>query len=325
MLNSLQTFGSVAFAHIHAGQRASGKLADRGRKCVMVGYIAGGKGWMFYDEKTKTVFPLAIATSPYEDAFSGSSKDLGPTTSTSINKILNQSEPNKGSLKHIVKALRLGDFSTEVKIDGQDAAAHHALNDTDYLKILQPPKLYAEAMRSLDGPRWREACDSEMEMMKTMKVWQVVDKPDGLVPIGLKWVFTYKKFDDDGNPKKFKARLVAKGYSQKEGIDYTETFAPTATFPGLRIMLTVAAHQKWPVHSFDITSAYLHSDIDSTVYFSIPTGYMCDAKKKNQVLMALKALYGTKQGARCWWKHIHDILQNIGFVASQYDQSVYIF
>ena len=52
---------------------------------------------------------------------------------------------------------------------------------------------------------------------------------------------------------------------------------------------------------------------------------MCEAKKKNQVLKALKALYGTKQGARCWWKHIHSILKAIGFEVSQYDQSLYVY
>lgn len=89
--------------------------------------------------------------------------------------------------------------------------------------------------------------------------------------------------------------------------------------------MVIAAIKRWPVHSFDITSAYLHSDIDLTVYFSIPTGYMGEARKKSQVLEALKALYGTKQGARCWWKHIDAILVNMGFKSSQYNQSLYIY
>lgn len=190
---------------------------------------------------------------------------------------------------------------------------------------MQPPRSYAEAMRLPDAEKWREACDAEMSMMSKMKVWKVVDKPQGLVPIDLKWVFSYKKIDDEGNPVRFKARLVAKGFKQKEGIDYQETFAPTATFAGLRILLTVAAVNRWPVHSFNITSAYLHSKIDSSVFFSVPTGYMCEVKKRNQVLEALKALYGTKQGARCWWKHIDAILVKMGFKSSQYDQSLYVY
>lgn len=323
-LDSLRVFGSTAFVHIYAGQRPSGKFEDRGRKCVIIGYVTGGKGWMFYDENTKTAFPSAIAQFPHESGKTKSSTIPTSTSSPSLNKVLH-TQTNKGSLNRIINALQLGNFSTEVKLDSQDAAASHALGGNDYIKILQPPKSYAEAMRSPHLEQWRGACDAEMKMMEKMNVWEVVYKPAGLVSIGLKWVFTYKKVDDEGNPTKFKSRLVAKGYSQKEGMGYIKTFAPTATFPGLRIMLTIAAHQNWPVNSFDITSAYLHSDIDSAVYFSIPTGYLGEAKKKNQVLKALKALYGTKQGARCWWKHIHSILQALGFSVSQYDQSLYVY
>lgn len=238
---------------------------------------------------------------------------------------MNPDLPEKGKLIHILNALKLGDFTNELMIDKQDVVAKHALDGNDYLKILNPPQSYPAAMRAPDSMKWKEACDAEMKMMDKMGVWKVGDKPFNLIPIDLKWVFAYKKVDNEGNPLKYKEGLVAKGYNQREGIDYTETFAPTATFAGLQIMLTIVAHQNWPVHSFNITSAYLHSKIDSPVYFSLPTGYMCDARKRNQVLEAIKALYGTKQGASCWWKHFDPILKEIGSLASQYDQSLYFF
>lgn len=323
-LDILRSFGAVAFVHTHTGQRPAGKLEARARKCRMIGYVDGGKGWLFYDESSKTVFPSAIARFPYEREI----QEIAPTTeksSSSLNQILSREEPRKGSLHHIINSLKPGDFTEEMKIDKQDIAAQHTLTGDDYLKILTPPKSYAEAMRSPDANKCKEACDAEMAMMDNMNVWKVVNRTEGLVPIDLKWVFTYKKVDENGDPVKFISRLVAKGFGQKEGIDYQEMFAPTATFAGLRILLTIAAVQRWPVHSFDITSAYLHSDIDSKVYFSIPTGYMCEARKKNQILEALKALYGTKQGARCWWKHIDAILVGMGFKSSQYDQSLYVY
>lgn len=287
----------------------------------MIGYTEGGKSWLFYDDRSKTVFPSAIARFPTEEESLSTQVDEGKTLSKSLNKVLNPEQPAKGSIKHIINALKLGDFTEELKLDKQDVAASHALSGEDYLKILKPPRSYAEAMRSDHAESWKPACDAEMEMMKRMTVWEVVDKPAGLTPIDLKWVFAYKKVDDEGNPTKFKARLVARGFKQLEGVDYTETFAPTATFAGLRIMLTIEAYHNWPTHSFDINSAYLHSEIDSKVYFSIPTGYLCEAKKKNKVLEAIKALYGTKQGARCWWKNIDGILVKMGFCSSQYDQS----
>lgn len=320
-LDILRTFGAVAFVHVHEGQRSPGKLEDRARKCVMVGYVDGGKGWLFYDESSKTVFPSAIAKFPHESDVIEEQQRM-VTSSKSLNHILNDNTRSKGSISHIINALKLGEFSEEVKINRQDVAASHALNADDYLKILKP---HAEAMRSAEAKQWKDACDSEMAMMGRMKVWRVVDRQDGFVPIDLKWVFSYKKIDDDGNPVKFKAHLVARGFRQQEGVDYQETFAPTATFAGLRILLTIAAVKNWPVHSFNITSAYLHSGIDSKVFFSLTTGYMCEARKKKQVLEALKALYGTKQGARCWWKHINAILVEMGFKSSQYNQSLYVY
>lgn len=119
-LGSLRTFGSVAFVHIHAGQRPSRKLEDRGRKCVMIGYIPGGKGWMFHNESTKTIFPLAIARFPYE------------TVTLELPEAqLTKPSNRKGSLQHIMNSLKLGDFSKEMKLDKQDAAALVALDSSD--------------------------------------------------------------------------------------------------------------------------------------------------------------------------------------------------
>lgn len=237
-LDVLRSFGATAFVHIHQGQRAPGKLEDRARKCIMIGYIEGGKGWMFYDEKSKTVFPSAIAKFPYE-AEDVTSEQQASSKMPDAASVRDGSK--KGSLENIMNALTIGDFATELRIDKQDVAVSNALQDGDELKLLSPPQSYAEAMGSNKAEQWRVACDAEMNMMKTMNVWRVVDKPDGMVPIDLKWVFTYKKVDEQGNPVKFKACLVAKGFRQREGINYQETFAPTATFAGLRILLTIAA------------------------------------------------------------------------------------
>lgn len=160
--------------------------------------------------------------------------------------------------------------------------------------------------------------------MDDMGVWKLVDKLENVHALGLKWVFKFKQLDEEGKPIKFEARLVAQGFRQREGIDYDKTFAPTACVSSLRILLTIAARLGWPVHSFDVTAAYLHSEIKEKVYFNLPPGCMDEARKANQILEAVKALYGTKQGARCWWKHFEGILTKLGFKPSQFDQSLYV-
>ena len=102
------------------------------------------------------------------------------------------------------------------------------------------PYAYKEAMEDVDCRHWQKAMQFEIESMFNNKVWSLVDLPKGIKPIGCKWVYKRKK-GMDGKVETFKARLVAKGYTQKEGIDYEETFSPVAMLKSIRILLFIAA------------------------------------------------------------------------------------
>jgi hypothetical protein len=99
------------------------------------------------------------------------------------------------------------------------------------------------------------------------------------------------------------------------------TFAPTATFVSLRLLLTVAAANHWPVYSFDFVPAYLNSPIDEEIWINPPKGMEVPA---GQALKLKKALYGTRQAARCWWIHLRDTLARLDYIPSQYNNSLYI-
>ncbi|KAG8478355.1 hypothetical protein CXB51_028118 [Gossypium anomalum] len=108
------------------------------------------------------------------------------------------------------------------------------------------PRTYQEAVASPDSEKWLEAMRSEMDSMYENQVWTLVDPPEGVKPIGCKWVFK-KKTDMDSNVQTYKGRLVSKGFRQIHGVDYDETFSPVAMFKSIRILLAIAAFHDYEI------------------------------------------------------------------------------
>ena len=104
--------------------------------------------------------------------------------------------------------------------------------------------------------------------------WKLVDPP-----IGCKWVYK-NKYRSDGSLDKHKARLVEKGYAQMEGIDYEETFSPTAKWATIYTLLSLAAHKGWKVHQMDMKTTFLNGDLKENVFMSQPEGFVVKGKEQ---------------------------------------------
>ncbi|GBO34508.1 Retrovirus-related Pol polyprotein from transposon RE1 [Araneus ventricosus] len=149
-------------------------------------------------------------------------------------------------------------------------------------------------------------------MMKTRKVWELVDPPANKTITGSKWVYNIKH-DEENKPKKYKARLVALGFKQKAGIDYGETFSPVVNFSIVKLMFIVLVSLLgWNHVQLDVKSAYLYGKLNEKVYLKQPPGFIVkDAESK--VYLLHKALYGLHQSGRSWNCELDHILKNLKF------------
>ncbi|XP_010520606.1 PREDICTED: uncharacterized protein LOC104799663 [Tarenaya hassleriana] len=114
--------------------------------------------------------------------------------------------------------------------------------------------------------------DVELKSLTGNGTWSVVSLPKDKKPVGCKWVYKIKR-NPDGTVERFKARLVAKGFTQQEGVDFIDTFSPVAKLVTVKLLLALAATQKWSLTQMDVTNAFLHGDLEEEIYMSLPPGY----------------------------------------------------
>ena len=146
--------------------------------------------------------------------------------------------------------------------------------------------------------------------------------PEGKHAIDSKWVFK-TKFKPNGEIERYKARLVAKGYTQMEGVDFHDTFAPVAKLVTIRILLTVAVKKNWIIHKLDVNNAFLHGDLEVDVYMKIPQGF--GKEGDTRVCKLKKSMYGLKQASRNWHHKFTIAIHALGFIQSHSDHTLFIY
>nr|GEY66081.1 retrovirus-related Pol polyprotein from transposon TNT 1-94 [Tanacetum cinerariifolium] len=177
----------------------------------------------------------------------------------------------------------------------------------------------AEALRDAD---WVSAMQEELDQFARLKVWRLIPRPEGKSVIKTKWIFKNRK-DESSLVIQNKARLVAVGYSQQEGIDYDETFAPVARIEAICLFLAYAAHKDFTVFQMDVKTAFLNGILKEEVYVGQPPGFV--SKQYPYHVYALdKALYGLKQAPRAWYDVLSQFLIESGFQKGSIDTTLFI-
>ena len=100
---------------------------------------------------------------------------------------------------------------------------------------------------------------AEIAALEANSTWTLTPLSDGKKTIGCKWVYKIK-YKADGSIERYKAKFVAMGYTQKEGIDYFETFSPVAKMVYVKVLLAIAAIKGWFLSQLDVNNAFLHGD-----------------------------------------------------------------
>jgi uncharacterized protein (DUF1919 family) len=111
-----------------------------------------------------------------------------------------------------------------------------------------------EAKKSPDWPEWEKAIKAELEQLRDMGTWKLVNKPFDAIPIANKWLFI-KKTNNSGQIEKYKARLVIKGCSQRPGFDYNKTYSPVVHMETIRSILVMAPKMDLRIQQMDIKGA----------------------------------------------------------------------
>jgi len=190
------------------------------------------------------------------------------------------------------------------------------------MAAIEEPNTMSEAIHSRDASKWEQAMQEEYDSLMANGTWELTPLPANRNRVGCKWVFRTKR-DANGDVVRHKARLVAKGYSQVEGVDFDETFAPVAKFCTIRCMLAIGAAMGLEMHQMDVKTAFLNGDLEVEIYMDQPPGFVREGRS-DLVCKLRKTLYGLKQSSRAWYVQIHIFFTKEGFIRSHADHSLYI-
>lgn len=187
------------------------------------------------------------------------------------------------------------------------------------IKSHDEPKNFSQTMQS---PEWQEPMAQEITASEENNTWTLAPLPAGKKLVGCKWVYRIK-YKANGEIDKYKAHLVAEGYTQIEGEDFIEIFAPVAKMTTVRCLLAIAAVQNWELYQMDVSNVFLHGDLDEEVYMAVPPGYV--VHNSQHVYKLQKSLYGLRQASINWYAKLSQALIHYGFKQCSSDHSLFTY
>lgn len=330
-ISHLRVFGCAAYSHVPSTERR--KLDKKAQRMCFIGYSKNPKGYRLIDLSTdKVVTRRDVVFNETDFRFFERANDESVSISPELlneskdETIESEPQPDEPP-RRSQRAVRCPDYygysesadtPTTECADTATLVEHCAYS----VQEIPEPETFDEALSSPHAKEWKLATDSEYQSLIDNDTWDLVELPEGRTAVGCKWVFKVK-YNGEGKVERFKSRLVAKGYSQRQGLDFEETFSPVVRFSSIRTLLALAIQKDMIVHQMDVVTAFLNGELDEEIYMQQPDGYQVSGKE-NLVCRLKKSLYGLKQAPRCWNRALREFMMQAGFVQSNADPCVFI-
>jgi Reverse transcriptase (RNA-dependent DNA polymerase)/GAG-pre-integrase domain len=201
----------------------------------------------------------------------------------------------------------------------QQSMALAARSDPDILYL-------NEALAADDRAEFVRAMDKEVQAHVENKNWEIVlrsDIPKDKKVLPAVWAMRRKRDIATRQVTKWKARLNLHGGKQTKGIDYWETYAPVASWSSIRLIMYLAAWNRWQIRQLDFVLAFPQAPVETDLYMEIPSGFDIGDSKKDYALKLVNNLYGQKQAGRVWNTHLTQGLKALGFTQATTDPCIF--
>jgi hypothetical protein len=338
----LRVWGCNAYAHVPSEKRS--KFDAKSVKCIMVGYAEGSKAWRLWDderkrliisrdvvfnESTETTAPLPAAENVPADIAVVPEQPIPAlrVSEIAVEQPLPASEPEvHASALEARPAEQVGavaePFRRSARQHRQPGEWWKAAAAEQANIALSEPQTYQQAVTSPDNQQWLEAINAEYKSLRDNETWELVEKPKDRKLVSCKWVFKVKH-NADGSIDRYKARLVARGFTQTEGVDYNETYAPVVKMTSIRVLLSIVAIHDLELHQMDVKTAFLNGVLEEEIYMQQPEGFV-QSGKEHLVCKLKRTLYGLKQSPRVWYQTIDKFFADMGFKRVEGDYGLYV-
>ncbi|GJU53663.1 ribonuclease H-like domain, reverse transcriptase, RNA-dependent DNA polymerase [Tanacetum coccineum] len=347
-LENLRVFGCIAYAKVPSQHLT--KLDDRSTKMVYLGNKQGSKAYRLFDPTTQRVCVSRDVkfkedeTWDWKDYMSKHINDEPEWTNFKIGNLEVTNEHHDQETQPIEDDNEFPNNDDDYASPSRDSPLH---SQTPHTPSTQSSEINSQVTPNFSTQSYYQSDNDSIQITNspshfdhtplrgfrtlndlyenTEELLLAEDEPKNYKEASSdqKWIEAMKtKKDANGNIIKHKARLVAKGYIQQHGIDFEEVFAPVARMETIRLLLAIAANNKWEVHHLDVKSAFLHGDLKEEVYVTQPEGFV-KRQDNGKVYRLIKALYGLRQAPRAWNIKLDNTLKSLDFKKCALEQAIY--